>query len=82
MTVVRAANEPRLTQLDPKKRYAGVRLAALREEGRRHLASVSHVKARRSEEVIDSLPERQRDVARENAYIDLKAKEAVTRCHT
>ena len=81
MNVVRTALEPRRAQLDPRKRYAGVRLAAMSEPGDALLAACRHVKAHRTEEQIEALPEEEKKVAKENAYIDAKAKEAVSKCH-
>ena len=81
MSVVRTCNLPKLFQLQPGRKFAGVRRAAMTSGKHCNIKSVAHVKAHRTDEELQMLHGSERCKAEANKQVDLLAKSAVSACH-
>eukprot|EP00959_Pyramimonas_sp_CCMP1952_P276478 5779682-Pyramimonas_sp.AAC.1 len=77
MSAIKLAQKELAQQLSVRGKFAGIRKFAHTLEGTAFIQEVRHVKAHRSQDLIDSVEQNEREYAESNRIVDHHAKEAV-----
>eukprot|EP00959_Pyramimonas_sp_CCMP1952_P187202 3914446-Pyramimonas_sp.AAC.1 len=77
MSAIKVTQRNIAHQLAASSKFAGIRLFAQSLEGQQWLQEVRHVKAHRTQAVIDALPDGEREFAVGNSVVDHHAKKAL-----
>eukprot|EP00959_Pyramimonas_sp_CCMP1952_P138288 2894169-Pyramimonas_sp.AAC.1 len=77
MSAIKLAQKDLSQQLPVRSKFAGIRKFAHAREGTALIEEVGHAKAHRTQEVIDSLEQHERENAEANRIVDHHAKVAV-----